>query len=671
MRPLLIISFLFYFSLFSIAQKPEVQWASSVLSFSSEFYYANYPTQYKANQVLGSPSCEINSGSSPAAWSTAFENQGKAEYIEVSFDNPMKIQQVLIHENFNAGSITDISVRDMNSQLHSIYKKDSVSLVAANGRLLQVFIPQTSYEVQTVRITMNCELVTGFKQIDAIGIANHQQKITSFINTISTTENAPTKERLSESVNSPTDEVSPIISPDGQSLYFTRQNHPQNIKIENQDIWVSSIDKGVFLPATILGSPLNNSENNSLASITPDGNTALVLNVYNADGTMEKGISISRRTDSGWELPKKVEIEDFQNESQYGEYFLLNSGNILLMTVQRKEGIGNKDVHVSFLKEDEKWTKPQNLGPTINTVASEIAPFMASDNRTLYYATSCKPGYGKADIFMSRRIGDGWDTWSEPVNMGSAINSSGFDAYYTLPASGEFAYFVSYAAGNNGDLYRIPIPKELRPLPVTLVQGKVLNSKTKEPIGTGIAYYSLSGGTKEGTAFSDATTGEYKIVLPSGQQYGFSASKDGFLPVSSSLDLKKSDKYTVVTQDLFLTPIEEGARIRVNNIYFDFDKSILRSESNVELDQIAQILQSNPTIRIRIEGHTDDKGDAAYNVKLSQNRANSVKTYLLSKGVDASRIESIGYGKANPSVPNSSDMNRQLNRRVEFVVIGM
>ena len=305
MRPLLIISFLFYFSLFSIAQKPEVQWASSVLSFSSEFYYANYPTQYKANQVLGSPSCEINSGSSPAAWSTAFENQGKAEYIEVSFDNPMKIQQVLIHENFNAGSITDISVRDMNSQLHSIYKKDSVSLVAANGRLLQVFIPQTSYEVQTVRITMNCELVTGFKQIDAIGIANHQQKITSFINTISTTENAPTKERLSESVNSPTDEVSPIISPDGQSLYFTRQNHPQNIKIENQDIWVSSIDKGVFLPATILGSPLNNSENNSLASITPDGNTALVLNVYNADGTMEKGISISRRTDSGWELPKK------------------------------------------------------------------------------------------------------------------------------------------------------------------------------------------------------------------------------------------------------------------------------------------------------------------------------------------------------------------------------
>jgi outer membrane protein OmpA-like peptidoglycan-associated protein len=370
-------------------------------------------------------------------------------------------------------------------------------------------------------------------------------------------------------------------------------------------------------------------------------------------------------------MPQKVVIEDFQNESAYGEYFLLNSGNILLMTVQRKEGLGNKDVHVSFLKEDGTWTKPQNLGPTINTVASEIAPFMASDNRTLYYASSCKPGYGKADIFMSRRIGDGWETWTEPVNMGPSINSNGFDAYYTLPASGEYAYFVSYAGGNNGDLYRIPIPKELRPLPVTLVQGRVLNSKTNEPIGTGIAYYSLSGGIKEGTAFSDAVTGEYKIVLPSGQQYGFSASKDGFLPVSSSLDLTKLDKYNVLTQDLYLTPIEEGARIRVNNIYFDFDKSNLRKESNVELDQMVTILKSNLNIRLRVEGHTDDKGEAAYNLKLSQNRADAVKSYLLSKGIDASRIESSGLGKTNPSVPNTSDSNRQLNRRVEFVVIGL
>lgn len=649
----------------------EVQWASMVLSFSSEFNYNVHPSQYRAAQALGRPSCEINTGTSPAAWSTANENSGKSEYIEVGFEKAMKIQQVLVHENFNAGAITDISLRGTDSQLRSVYHNDSVSLVAANGRLLQVFFARTSYDVQSVRITIDCETVPGYQQIDAIGIADHQTKINSFINTLLVSEQNLIKEKLSEAVNSSTDDISPVISPDGQSLYFTRQNHPENVKIETQDIWVSTITNSVFSNAARLGSPLNNSENNSLASITPDGNTALILNVYNPDGTMEKGVSISRRTENGWGQPEKVVIEDFYNDSPYGEYFLLNSGNILLMTVQRKDGIGNKDICVSFLKEDGTWTKPQNLGPMINTVGSEISPFMASDNRTLYYATSCKPGYGNADIFMSRRIGDGWDSWTEPVNLGPKINTNGFDAYYTLPANGEYAYFVSYAGGNNGDLYRITIPKDLRPLPVTLVEGRVLNSKTNEPIGTGIAYYSLTGGVKEGTAYSDPTNGSYKIVLPSGQQYGFSASKEGFLPVSSSLDLKKSDKFTIVKQDLYLTPIEEGARIRVNNIYFDFDRSTLRQESNVELDQMVSILRSNLNIRLRIEGHTDDKGEAAYNIKLSQDRAAAVKSYLIAKGIDASRIESVGLGKSNPSVSNTSEENRQLNRRVEFVVIGL
>jgi hypothetical protein len=228
----------------------------------------------------------------------------------------MKIQQVLVHENFNAGAITDISIREMNSQLHSVYKQDSVSLVAANGRLLQVFFPMTPYEVQTVRITLNCEAVSGYQQIDAIGIANHQKKITSFINTITISDTALTKEKLSDAVNSPTDEISPIISPDGNSLYFTRQNHPENIKVANQDIWVSTIENGAFLPAKLLGAPLNNSENNSLASITPDGNTALVLNVYNPDGTMEKGISITHKTGNGWGMPQKVVIEDFQDRNR-------------------------------------------------------------------------------------------------------------------------------------------------------------------------------------------------------------------------------------------------------------------------------------------------------------------------------------------------------------------
>src|SRR5690606_8645909 len=124
------------------------------------------------------------------------------------------------------------------------------------------------------------------------------------------------------------------------------------------------------------------------------------------------GLSLTELTDTGWAFPTPVKIDSFYNDNSYGEYFLANSKNIIVMAVERKEGIASKDLFVSFKREDNTWTKPLWMGETINSAASEISPFLAADNRTLYYSSSGFPGYGGSDIFMTKRIGDSWTEWT-------------------------------------------------------------------------------------------------------------------------------------------------------------------------------------------------------------------------------------------------------------------
>lgn len=331
---------------------------------------------------------------------------------------------------------------------------------------------------------------------------------------------------------------------------------------------------------------------------------------------------------------------------------------------------GTKDLHVSFRKEDGTWTEPKSLGNRLNTAASEISPFLASDEKTLYYSTSGFPTYGGSDIFVTRRLDDTWENWTQPENLGPYLNSKEFDAYYTLPAKGDYVYLVSYREGGLGesDIYRASVPEVLRPEAVALVRGTVRNQKTNEPLAASIAYYALSSGKEIGLAQSDPMTGKYEIVLPAGEKYGFSAKREQFLPVSSEFELPKTAGYQEKEVDLYLVPIEKGAKIVINNVYFDTDKYELRKESFVELDQLVAIMKKYPSMQIEISGHTDDVGEAAYNLTLSKNRAASVMRYLTGKGIQEQRIKAQGYGEETPLVPNTDADSRQTNRRVEFTV---
>jgi outer membrane protein OmpA-like peptidoglycan-associated protein len=474
---------------------------------------------------------------------------------------------------------------------------------------------------------------------------------------------------LGPQINSPYDEVLPVISPDGKTLYFDRTNHPANAG--KDDIWYSTLrSDGKWNEAKNIGSPLNNSDNNFVCSVTPDGNTLLLGNIYNADGTMSPGISIVHRTANGWGRPEQLVIKNFYSRSSIGNYYLANDGKTLLLSVQRDDGQGELDLYVSFLQEDGEWSEPLNLGPDVNTSKDDRTPFLAADQATLYFASEGHGGFGSSDIFFARRIDSTWTRWSRPENLGRPINSEGWDGFFTITASGDDAY-LSSAKNSYGmlDIFRVELPMNMRPKSVVLVSGHVLNAKTKEPIAARIVYETLSNGATAGSARSNPTSGDYEIALPAGSNYGFRAEAEGFIAINDNIDLTKLNRYQEIKRDLYLVPIEVGSVIRLNNIFFDFAMANLRPESFPELNRIIGMLKDNPTIEIEIAGHTDSLGTDADNMKLSQRRASAVFDYLKGHGIRASRLSVKGYGEAAPVATNDTEEGRRLNRRVEFRIV--
>lgn len=482
---------------------------------------------------------------------------------------------------------------------------------------------------------------------------------------------AQSPERLPIEVNSHLSELVPVIAPDGKGLWFVRKDAAENIGGRGMDIWYAALgNSGTWNNARNVGPPLNTIGDNYVCSVTPDGQTVLLGGTYQANGQMLPGVSISRRTANGWSTPEPLRIQNFYNTATFAEYFLANDGRTLLLCVGRDDSYGGKDMYVSFLQKSGWWSAPLNLGSGLNSKGSEVSPFLAADGVTLYFSTDGRGGEGDNDIFVARRLDSSWGRWSPPQNLGSAINTPGFDAYYTIPASGDFAYFVSTSnESGREDIYRIPLPKPVRPKPVVLVKGRVLHSQTNKPIGAQIRYERLNDGTAQGVANSDPATGAYTIVLPAEAAYGFRAEADGFIAVSDNLDATKVTEYREITRDLLLTPIVVGQTIRLNNIFFDFGSDTLRPESFPELQRVAGLLRDNPQVIIQISGHTDNVGNDQSNVSLSQRRANAVMEYLLAQGLPHNRVSAHGYGRARPIVPNDTEAGRSQNRRVEFTIL--
>jgi OOP family OmpA-OmpF porin len=333
----------------------------------------------------------------------------------------------------------------------------------------------------------------------------------------------------------------------------------------------------------------------------------------------------------------------------------------------------NNDIYVCFLTPNGYWTEPKSIGKKINLPdKNEMTPFLASDGVTLYFSSDRPGGLGDNDIWMTKRLDSTWTKWGDPVNLGSPINTPDWDAFFTLDAGGEYAYLTSSANSlGESDIVRVKLLEKEKPNPVVLVSGNVYNKKTNEPLSASLVYETLPDGVEAGNGISGATDGAFKIVLPYDKNYLIKATADKFFAQSENLNLDSLVKagYKEIHKDLYLVPIEIGQVVRLNNVFFDFDKWDLRPESFVELDRVVKLLNENPAVEIEMSAHTDSRGSDEYNFKLSDNRARSVMEYILSKGIATNRITSHGYGETQPVATNETDEGRQLNRRVEFKIM--
>lgn len=494
------------------------------------------------------------------------------------------------------------------------------------------------------------------------------------------------KENLGGGINSTYIDKFPVISPDGQMLYYLRENYPSDFG--GQDIWFAERRKdGTWSDGKNIGRQLNNAESNFVNSVMPDNNTLCISNSYRDLGDPEAIIAFTHRTLDGWSRPTGTRIRKLQKQGRWVSFYLGADGRTLVFTMMRPDSYGGRDLYVSFLEDDGTFTEPKNLGKTLNTTGNEHCPFLAADGKTLYFDSDGHPGYGGRDIFVTRRLDDSWTNWSIPENMGPAINTSGSDEGIMIPASGEHAYFVSDKNSMGGlDIFRLRLPEALKPMPTALLRGKITTCHGEQPVEGLLRVY--VGEEEKAYARSAPSSGAFQLALPAGQKYRV------VIEVNEKKYIK-GDTFWVDLTDLGAYEERDLEAICVENVdktvppiptpepkpeltplpnlmpvYFAFDKYDLQKEAQVRLDSILDILLEQKDWKLEVIGHTDGIGTSVYNDKLSEHRVQSVVNYLLKKGLPETHIiRRIAKGKNEPIEDNSTVRGRAKNRRVELKVL--
>jgi outer membrane protein OmpA-like peptidoglycan-associated protein len=679
------------FLLIHKAKSQEVIWASKVLEYSSYANDAQYSPKNRFDQILGTPSVYPQMTASPCAWQPGGSDFGE-DYIKVGFEKAIHVRQIAIVENWNPGAIGRIFGYDEQGKEYLLYQ-NSGSKFNAKKRFWRVFPEEIPQKINAIKILVVHRLSQGVKQYDAIAISDSDEFIDFKINLADHIPENIKKQNLGNVVNSAYGEVAPIITPDGKTLYFTRLNHPENIRNKKektattgQDIWVSKLgEKGNWETPVNLGPPVNNELDNAAATASADGNSLYVLNVYTPSGSLLAGLSKTTFNGQEWGLPRKVEINGFQALGEYNpitktteirtEYSISYDEEVLIMGLHRSQSYGGKDLYVSFKKPDGSYSSPVNMGSVINTADNEGSPFISADKKTLYFNSKGHPGYGDADIFVSRRLDDTWTNWSVPMNLGPEINSPAWDGYFSIPASGDFAYLSSQANTQGAeDIFKIELFDEIRPEKMVFFAGVVVNSETGEKLNVPlrVSYRDSIGKLINLELESDTLTGEQKGILAVNQSYIFNVNASGFFSLTDSLLFSEETTSGEIRKRFELLPLKEGQKMVLENLIFDQGRYEIRPESYAELERLTEIMNSYPHMRVLLEGHTDNQGDFTLNVELAENRVNAVKKYLVETGgIAADRIETKSWGPLKPVSNNVTPESRKKNRRVEFTILKM
>ena len=505
-----------------------IEWASKVVSVSSESKYSSA----HAKHILGIPNSQGRE--TPFTfWAPEKEKRNTGEQITVGFTHPIYVQKILIMESVNPGAIKYIDLIDTRGKRHKVYENKKPGGILEPYRLFKHTIPKTDYKVAQLKLHLSTASVPGYNCIDAIGISDTRRSQKIEINNIIYAE--PLQRPIPiRRVNSRDAERVPIISPDGQTLFFARKyNNAANNEEDHDDIWISKKQDDGWSRANNAGPPLNDKSHNFVIAVNPTGNVLYLAGDYTRN---QKGVSFSVRKNGKWTVPRGLKIDDFENLDDYVGFHVNVYENVLLMCVERSESLGGRDIYVSFRKKGNQWSKPKNAGPVLNTPAMENNVFIAADNKTIYFTSNGHPGYGGVDIFMSKRLDDTWMNWSTPKNLSDQINTVANDYNFSIPASGDYAYYSTEknAVGNQSDLFRIPLPPELQPEPVKLISGRIVDAETNQPIAARLLYKKTED-KESSNEIDDLEDGSFQVVVPANENIDIHAEVDGYFAISEAL----------------------------------------------------------------------------------------------------------------------------------------
>lgn len=521
-------------------------------------------------------------------------------------------------------------------------------------------------------------------------------------------------DNLGSSINTNYPEYGPVISTDESVMIFTsrRPNTTGGKMDENlgeyfEDLYISYKVDGKWASAQNMGKPVNTEEHDATVALSPDGMKLIIYNDDKGDGNLYE----CKRTPEGWSKPERMDYGTINTKYHESSASYSADQKTLYFVSNREGGFGGRDIWMSkYDEKKKKWGEPINLGPNINTKYDEESVLIHPDGVTLYFSSQGHTSMGGYDIFKSE-LKNG--VWQKPQNLGYPINTPDDDVFFVINASGRRGYYASFKPDGYGekDIYMItflgpekpvmiqtednliasktaPVKEKIIEKPVeittrklTLLKGYIKDQKTMKPVLAEIELIDIDDNVSLATFNNDASTGKYLVTLPSGNNYGIAVKSKGYLFHSENFNIPEETAFREINKDIYLQPLEPGSKVILKNIFYDYNKATLRPESMSELDRVVELLKNNPTLKVELSAHTDSRGSDAYNQKLSEQRAQSCVDYLISKGIDPSRVVAKGYGETQPVITDA-EINKlkteeekeeahQQNRRTEIKVIAI
>lgn len=494
-------------------------------------------------------------------------------------------------------------------------------------------------------------------------------------------------------INTQYPEYFPTITVDGKTILFTRRipdNRVEGPYKEQEDFFVSQLgSNNIWGTAVPMPDNINSVLNEGAPTLAPDGRSLVFVacadNITGIDyGPNRKGygscdLFYTKRLGKQWTNPINLPgtINTFTWESQPS----LSSDGKTLYFVRRVSKRGepeDSDIFVTRLMDNGQWSKAERLPAHINTPDQEESVLIHPDGKTLYFASRGHVGMGGSDLFVTRMDDNG--NWSRPENLGYPINTAYEENSLMVSPDGEIAFFASDREGGFGglDIYYFVLPEHLRPTKTLYFEGLVFDINTRQPIPGRFQLIDIETGKEVIYSEADKVTGEFTVPLPINKEYVLNVSYPGYTFFSQNFNMKISDGQDSYHLDVPLVPLtDDNHSIVLANVFFDLNKATLRKESFVELNKLVAFMNENPSINIELSGHTDSRGNN--NQVLSENRAKSVFDYVVSQGIDASRMTHKGYGSSKPvysddqiskmTTEEEREAAHQANRRTEYKII--